>query len=81
MDQTLNTAIQNINNADTNQQVSDAKNNGLQEIGNVQPSTQVKTDARNAVTNKANEAITNINATPGATREENKRQLIELIIY
>ena len=28
------------------------KNNGLQEIGNVQPSTQVKTDARNAVTTK-----------------------------
>lgn len=70
LDQALNTAIQNIDNADTNQQVADAKNNGLHEIGNVQPSTQVKTDARNAVTNKANEAITNINATPGATREE-----------
>lgn len=78
LDQTLNTAIQNINNADTNQQVSDAKNNGLQEIGNVQPSTQVKTDARNAVTNKANEAITNINATPGATREE-KQEAVDRV--
>ena len=78
LDQTLNTAIKNIDNADTNQQVTDAKNNGLQEIGNVQPSTQVKTDARNAVTNKANEAITNINATPGATREE-KQEAVDRV--
>ncbi|MFV5932656.1 DUF1542 domain-containing protein [Staphylococcus warneri] len=78
LDQTLNTAIKNIDNADINQQVTDAKNNGLQEIGNVQPSTQVKTDARNAVTNKANEAITNINATPGATREE-KQEAVDRV--
>lgn len=78
LDQALNTAIKNIDNADTNQQVTDAKNNGLQEIGNVQPSTQVKTDARNAVTNKANEAITNINATPGATREE-KQEAVDRV--
>lgn len=41
----------------------------------IQPATQVKTDARNAVNDKAREAITNINATPGATREEKQEAI------
>ncbi len=44
----------------------------------IQPATQVKTDARNAVNHKAREAITNINATPGATREE-KQEAIDRV--
>lgn len=41
----------------------------------IQPATQVKTDARNVVNDKAREAITNINATPGATREEKQEAI------
>lgn len=70
LDQAVATAKQNINAADTNQEVAQAKDQGTQNIVVIQPSTQVKTDARNAVNDKAREAITNINATPGATREE-----------
>lgn len=40
-----------------------------------QPATQVKTDARNVVNDKAREAITNINATTGATREEKQEAI------
>lgn len=70
LDQAVATAKQNINAADTNQEVAQAKDQGTQNIVVIQPATQVKTDARNAVNDKAREAITNINATPGATREE-----------
>ena len=44
----------------------------------IQPATQVKTDARNTVNEKAREVITNINATPGATREE-KQEAIDRV--
>ncbi|HGZ8758602.1 TPA: LPXTG-anchored aggregation protein SasC [Staphylococcus aureus] len=70
LDQAVATAKQNINAADTNQEVAQAKDQGTQNIVVIQPATQVKTDARNVVNDKAREAITNINATPGATREE-----------
>lgn len=69
------TAKQNINAADTNQEVAQAKDQGTQNIVVIQPATQVKTDARNAVNDKAREAITNINATPGATREEKQEAI------
>lgn len=69
------TAKQNINAADTNQEVAQAKDQGTQNIVVIQPATQVKTDARNAVNEKAREAITNINATPGATREEKQEAI------
>lgn len=70
LDQAVATAKQNINAADTNQEVAQAKDQGTQNILAIQPATQVKTDARNTVNEKAREAISNINATPGATREE-----------
>ncbi|WP_187395904.1 LPXTG-anchored aggregation protein SasC, partial [Staphylococcus aureus] len=78
LDQAVATAKQNINAADTNQEVVQAKDQGTQNIVVIQPATQVKTDARNAVNDKAREAITNINATPGATREE-KQEAIDRV--
>lgn len=75
LDQAVATAKQNINAADTNQEVAQAKDQGTQNIVVIQPATQVKTDARNAVNEKAREAITNINATPGATREEKQEAI------
>lgn len=78
LDQAVATAKQNINAADTNQEVAQAKDQGTQNIVVIQPATQVKTDARNAVNDKAREAITNINATPVATREE-KQEAIDRV--
>ncbi len=75
LDQAVATAKQNINAADTNQEVAQAKDQGTQNIVVIQPAIQVKTDARNAVNDKAREAITNINATPGATREEKQEAI------
>ncbi|HCU0827930.1 TPA: LPXTG-anchored repetitive surface protein SasC [Staphylococcus aureus] len=75
LDQAVATAKQNINAADTNQEVAQAKDQGTQNIVVIQPATQVKTDARNAVNDKAREAITNINATPSATREEKQEAI------
>ncbi|HII1650417.1 TPA: LPXTG-anchored aggregation protein SasC [Staphylococcus aureus] len=75
LDQAVATAKQNINAADTNQEVAQAKDQGTQNIVVIQPATQVKTDARNAVNDKSREAITNINATPGATREEKQEAI------
>lgn len=75
LDQAVATAKQNINAADTNQEVAQAEDQGTQNIVVIQPATQVKTDARNAVNDKAREAITNINATPGATREEKQEAI------
>ncbi|MCR0896856.1 LPXTG-anchored repetitive surface protein SasC [Staphylococcus aureus] len=75
LDQAVATAKQNINAADTNQEVAQAKDQGTQNIVVIQPVTQVKTDARNVVNDKAREAITNINATPGATREEKQEAI------
>ncbi|HDA1173792.1 TPA: LPXTG-anchored repetitive surface protein SasC [Staphylococcus aureus] len=75
LDQAVATAKQNINAADTNQEVAQAKDQGTQNIVVIQPATQVKTDARNAVNDKAREAITNINATLGATREEKQEAI------
>ncbi|HGL3355163.1 TPA: LPXTG-anchored aggregation protein SasC [Staphylococcus aureus] len=75
LDQAVAIAKQNINAADTNQEVAQAKDQGTQNIVVIQPATQVKTDARNAVNDKAREAITNINATPGATREEKQEAI------
>ncbi|HHC5970071.1 TPA: LPXTG-anchored aggregation protein SasC [Staphylococcus aureus] len=75
LDQAIATAKQNINAADTNQDVAQAKDQGTQNIVVIQPATQVKTDARNVVNDKAREAITNINATPGATREEKQEAI------
>lgn len=75
LDQAVATAKQNINAADTNQEVAQAKDQVTQNIVVIQPATQVKTDARNVVNDKAREAITNINATPGATREEKQEAI------
>lgn len=75
LDQAVATAKQNINAADTNQEVAQAKDQGTQNIVVIQPATQVKTDARNALNDKAREVITNINATPGATREEKQEAI------
>lgn len=75
LDQAVATAKQNINAADTNQEVAQAKDQGTQNIVVIQPATQVKTDARNVVNDKAREAITNINATPGVTREEKQEAI------
>lgn len=78
LDQAVATAKQNINAADTNQEVAQAKDQGTQNILAIQPATQVKTDARNTVNEKARDAISNINATPGATREE-KQEAIDRV--
>lgn len=63
-------AITNINNATTNQEVQDAKNNGINDITQDEPQTTVKTDARAAVTSKANDKKQQLAQTPNATQEE-----------
>lgn len=78
LDEAVKTGKQNVNAADTNQEVKQAKDQAVQDITVIQPATQVKTDARNAVNEKAREAITNINATPGATREE-KQEAVDRV--
>lgn len=78
LDEAVKTGKQNVNAADTNQEVKQAKDQAVRDITVIQPATQVKTDARNAVNEKAREAITNINATPGATREE-KQEAVDRV--
>ncbi|MBO1199615.1 DUF1542 domain-containing protein [Staphylococcus simiae] len=63
-------AVANINNATTNQEVQDAKNNGINDITLDEPQTTVKTDARTAVTTKANDKKQQLTQTPNATQEE-----------
>lgn len=63
-------AIQAIQNATSTQLVQDAETNGIQEIEKIEPSTQVKTDARQNVNTEANNKKALINQTPNATDEE-----------
>ncbi|PTU86791.1 methicillin resistance protein FmtB [Staphylococcus pasteuri] len=74
----LNQGIQNIENADTNQEVENAKDTSIQNIQSIQPATKVKSDARTAVNEKATEVINNINATPGATKEERDEAIAQV---
>ena len=67
-------AKDNIQRNSTRDQVNEAKTNGINKIENITPATTVKSEARQAVQNKANEQINHIQNTPDATNEENKRQ-------
>ncbi len=78
LDTELNQGIQNIENADTNQEVENAKDTSIQNIQSIQPATKVKSDARTAVNEKATEVINNINATPGATKEERDEAIAQV---
>ena len=67
-------AKDNIQHSSTRDQVNEAKTNGINKIENITPATTVKSEARQAVQNKANEQINHIQNTPDATNDENKRQ-------
>ena len=63
-------ANSNIQIAKSNEQVKEAKDNGLNKINEISPTTTIKSEARKAVQNKVNEQIGLIKATPDATDEE-----------
>lgn len=63
-------AKDNIQRNSTRDQVNEAKTNGINKIENITPATTVKSEARQAVQNKANEQINHIQNTPDATEEE-----------
>ena len=50
----------------------------MEKINTIQPATTVKTNAKQDLQRKANEQKEQINQTPDATEEENKKQFLEL---
>ena len=62
-------ANSNIQIAKSKEQVKEAKDNGLNKINEISPTTTIKSEARKAVQNKVNEQIGLIKATPDATDE------------
>lgn len=88
LDQAVATAKQNINAADTNQEVAQAKDqgtqnivviqpatNGVSAIKIIQPETKVKPAAREKINQKANELRAQINQDKEATAEERQAAL------
>ncbi|MGZ9591784.1 SasC/FmtB family protein [Staphylococcus epidermidis] len=73
-------AKDNIQRNSTRDQVNEAKTNGINKIENITPATTVKSEARQAVQNKANEQINHIQNTPDATNEEKDeaKRLLEI---
>lgn len=74
-----NKTITNINQAQTNNQVDNAKDNGMNEIATIIPATTIKTDAKTAIDKKAEQQVTIINGNNDATDEEKAeaRKLVE----
>lgn len=70
VDEAQNEAKNNIHIVTTNDLVNEAKSNGLNKINAITPATTVKTEARQAIQDKADEQIRLINATPDTTNEE-----------
>lgn len=73
--QATNHALEQINQATTNADVDNAKGDGLNAINPIAPVTVVKQAARDAVSHDAQQHIAEINATPGATREEKQEAI------
>ncbi len=67
---TKNDALEQINQATTNDDVDTAKGDGLNAINPIAPVTVVKQAARDAVSHDAQQHIAEINANPDATQEE-----------
>lgn len=70
MNDAKQTALNAIDNATTSHDVSTAKSNGTTSIGNVVPSTNTKTNAKNDIDTALNKQIETINAHNTATTEE-----------
>ena len=70
MDQALTDGIQQINNANGNNDVDNAKNNATQVINNVTVDVQKKPQAKQALSAKATEKLNAINADNEGTNEE-----------
>ena len=68
-------AKDNIQRNSTRDQVNEAKTNGINKIENITPATTVKSEARQAVQNKANEQINHIQNTPDATNEKKQEAI------
>ena len=68
--QATNHALEQINQATTNDDVDTAKGDGLNVINPIAPVTVVKQAARDAVSHDAQQHIAEINANPDATQEE-----------
>ncbi|WP_142556315.1 SasC/FmtB family protein [Staphylococcus epidermidis] len=68
-------AKDNIQHSSTRDQVNEAKTNGINKIENITPATTVKSEARQAVQNKANEQINHIQNTPDATNDEKQEAI------
>lgn len=62
--------ISSINQAQTNAQVDNAKNTGMDEMSLIHPATTTKTDAKTALDQKAQQQDTIINGNNDATDEE-----------
>lgn len=71
--------ISSINQAQTNAQVDNAKNTGMDEMSLIHPATTTKTDAKTALDQKAQQQDTIINGNNDATDEEKAkaRELVE----
>lgn len=65
-----NKAVTNINESQTNDQVDNAKDSGMNEIGAIQPATTIKSDAKTAIDQKAQQQATIIDGNNDATDEE-----------
>lgn len=65
-----NKAVTNINESQTNAQVDNAKDSGMNEISAIQPATTIKSDAKTAIDQKAQQQSTIIDGNNDATDEE-----------
>ncbi|MEQ6029535.1 DUF1542 domain-containing protein [Staphylococcus saccharolyticus] len=69
MSQLHNEAKTNINNAQTNSEVNNAKTISIQNIERIQPRTQSKANGRNELNQKVEEQKTSIAIHPNSTIE------------
>ncbi|MEQ6029533.1 DUF1542 domain-containing protein [Staphylococcus saccharolyticus] len=74
-----NRAIANISQTQSNNQVDNAKDKGMNEIATIHPATTIKTDAKTAINKKAEQQVAIINGNNDATDEEKAvaRNLVE----
>lgn len=70
--------ISSINQAQTNAQVDNAKNTGMDEMSLIHPATTVKSNAKQELQNKADDQIAQITNTPNATQEEKQDAITEV---
>lgn len=70
LDTVKNTALENINQAHSNEDVQNAENAGVAEISKIVPETTVKQNAKQEIEQSAQNQVDIINGNPNATIEE-----------